>query len=85
MIGGGIGENSPAVRARICRGLEWLGVRLDSAANDEIVGVAGRITAASSTIAVDVVPVDEELLMAERVRNALPVAEPAEAGARGAL
>ena len=82
VIGGGIGENSPAVRARICRGLEWLGVRLDSAANDEIVGVAGRITAASSTIAVDVVPVDEELLMAERVRNALPVAEPAEAGAR---
>ncbi len=72
-IGGGIGENAPVVRARICRGLEWLGLQLDDAANGETVGVAGRITAASSTIAVDVVPVDEELLIAERVRDALPV------------
>jgi acetate kinase len=74
VIGGGIGENSPAVRARICRGLEWLGVRLDSAANDEHVGVAGRITTPSSAIAVDVLPVDEEQLIAERVRDCLPVA-----------
>jgi acetate kinase len=72
-IGGGIGENAPAVRARICRGLEWLGLQLDDAANGETVGVEGRITTASSTIAVDVVPVDEELLIAERVRDALPV------------
>jgi acetate kinase len=77
-IGGGIGENSPAVRARICRDLEWLGLRLDSAANEEAVGVAGRITSASSTIAVDVIPVDEELLIAERVRDSLPVAAPAD-------
>jgi acetate kinase len=73
-IGGGIGENAPAVRARICRGLEWLGVELDSAANDEAVGIAGRITTARSSVAVDVVPVDEELLIAERVRDSLPVA-----------
>jgi acetate kinase len=82
-IGGGIGENSPPVRARICRDLEWLGLRLDAAANEETVGVAGRITSASSTIAVDVIPVDEELLIAERVRDSLPVAAPAdERGAR---
>jgi len=62
------------VRARICRGLEWLGVELDSAANDDAVGVAARITKASSAITVDVVPVDEELLIAERVRDSLPVA-----------
>jgi acetate kinase len=73
-IGGGVGENSPLVRARICRDLEWLGVRLDSAANDDAVGVASRITAASSTVAIDVIPVDEELLIAERVRDSLPVA-----------
>ena len=73
-IGGGIGENAPVVRARICRGLEWLGVELDSAANDDAVGVASRITTARSSIAVDVVPVDEELLIAERVRDSLPVA-----------
>lgn len=79
-IGGGIGENSPAVRARICRDLEWLGVRLDGAANDDAVGVASRITATSSTVAVDVVPVDEELLIAERVRDSLPVATKADEG-----
>jgi acetate kinase len=73
-IGGGIGENVPAVRARICRDLEWLGVELDSTANDDVVGVASRITTARSSVAVDVVPVDEELLIAERVRDSLPVA-----------
>ncbi len=76
-IGGGIGENAPAVRARLCRGLEWLGVRLDTAANDDAAGLAARITSSSSAIAIDVIPVDEELLIAERVRDALPVAEPA--------
>jgi acetate kinase len=79
-IGGGIGENSPAVRARICRDLEWLGVRLDPAANDDAVGVASRITATSSTVAIDVIPVDEELLIAERVRDSLPVATRADEG-----
>jgi acetate kinase len=73
-IGGGIGENAPAVRARICRDLEWLGVELDSAANDDAVGVASRITTARSSVAVDVVPVDEELIIAERLRDSLPVA-----------
>ena len=83
-IGGGIGENSPPIRARICSELEWLGVRLDSAANEQIVGVAGRITSAGSTIPIDVVPIDEELLIAERVRDALPVSESAGVGTRSA-
>lgn len=73
-IGGGVGENSPAVRAQLCRSLEWLGVQLDPAANDDAVGVAARITSSSSAVAVDVIPVDEEHLIAERVRDALPVA-----------
>jgi acetate kinase len=79
-LGGGIGENAPQVRARICRGLEWLGVELDTNANDEAVGIAGRITKASSAVTVDVVPVDEELLIAERVRDSLPVAAQADEG-----
>jgi len=83
-FGGGIGENAPVVRARICRSLEWLGLQLDTAANEEAVGVARRITTTSSTIAVDVFPVDEELLIAERVRDALPVAAAADETARSA-
>ncbi|HEX7237411.1 MAG TPA: acetate/propionate family kinase [Gammaproteobacteria bacterium] len=77
-IGGGIGENAPAVRARICRGLEWLGVELDAAANEDEEAARGtrRITTPSSRVAVDVVAVDEEAVIAERVRDSLPVATP---------
>ena len=52
--------------------------QLDPAANADAVGVAARITGTGSAVAVDVVPVDEELLIAERVRDALPVAAPVE-------
>jgi acetate kinase len=61
------------VRARICQDLEWLGVRLDAAVNDEAIGTAARITTTSSRVAVDVVPIDEETLIAERVLESLPV------------
>jgi acetate kinase len=58
----GIGENSPEIRARICAGAGWLGVRLDQAANR-----AGgpRISAADSRLSVWVVPTDEERMIAE--------------------
>jgi len=58
---GGIGENAVAVRARILRGLEWAGVRINPDAND-----AGgpRLHAESSTIAVWVVPAEEERMIA---------------------
>ncbi|MEM8630203.1 MAG: acetate/propionate family kinase [Pseudomonadota bacterium] len=31
---GGIGENSRHIRARVCEGMEWMGVTLDDAANE---------------------------------------------------
>src|SRR5213596_104181 len=34
VFAGGIGENAPEIRARICEGLSFLGIRLDSARND---------------------------------------------------
>ncbi len=77
-FGGGIGENAPSVRARVCRGLEWLGLRLDAEANEAVIGTAGRISAPGSTIAIDVLPVDEETLIAHYVRDSLPVATPAD-------
>jgi acetate kinase len=43
---GGIGENAPTVRAQICEGLEWAGMRLDPAANEAAVGGReGRVSA----------------------------------------
>ena len=52
---GGIGEHSAPMRARICRGLEFLGLRLSS----EQVGSA-RLSADDSPVAVWVIPTDEE-------------------------
>lgn len=57
----GIGEHGHAVRARICRGLGWLGVELDEAANARNAPV---VSTASSAVEVRVVPTDEERMIA---------------------
>jgi acetate kinase len=61
---GGIGENSPVIRARICEGLEWAGLNLDDSRNDQTVGLEGRISTESSRLHAFVIPTDEELLIA---------------------
>jgi acetate kinase len=61
---GGIGENSPEVRRRICEGLEWAGLRLDEEKNQQTVGSEGQISSDSSTLHAYVIPTDEELLIA---------------------
>src|SRR5678815_5963523 len=35
---GGIGENSPDVRARVCASMEWAGLRLDQERNSQCTG-----------------------------------------------
>jgi acetate kinase len=57
----GIGENAPALRARIAAGLAWLGLALDPAANDA--GKA-RISAPGSAVDAYVIPADEERVIA---------------------
>jgi acetate kinase len=62
---GGIGENSPEIRERICEGLEWLGIELDAARNAATsAGCEGLITRDGSRVAAYVIPTDEELLIA---------------------
>jgi acetate kinase len=62
---GGIGENSPEVRARICAELEWLGLELDAEKNlEHYAGREGLISKEGTPIAVYVIPTDEELLIA---------------------
>ena len=62
---GGIGENAPEVRSRICDGLQWMGIELDAAANAATEGGAeGRISASGSRVTAWVIPTDEELLIA---------------------
>jgi acetate kinase len=74
---GGIGENSPEVRARICEGLQWVGIELDSEKNLEHQnGMEGLISNGTSRLAVYVIPTDEELLIArDTVRAVRGVAQ----------
>jgi len=64
VFAGGIGENAPPVRARICEGLGFLGIELDetrNAATEAVISAdAGRVT-------VRVIPTDEELMIARSV------------------
>jgi len=69
---GGIGENSPEVRARICQGLEWAGLKLDSRSNDRMVGTEGQITTDDSSLCAFVIPTDEELLIARDTVRCIP-------------
>ena len=62
---GGIGENSAEIRARICEGLEWMGLALDAERNAaHIGGREGLISREGSKLAAYVIPTDEELLIA---------------------
>ena len=72
---GGIGENSPQVRQRICVGLGNLGIEIDEKANELLVGgKEGEMGAADGKIKLYVIPTNEELLIARdtvrSVRNA---------------
>ena len=61
---GGIGENSPSVRAQACEGLSEIGIQIDPARNAALVGKEGEISTDSSRVRVMVIPTNEELLIA---------------------
>jgi len=65
VFAGGVGENSPEIRSRICDGLEWLGIELDEEENRKHSGGReGLISTETSRLALYVIPTDEELLIA---------------------
>jgi acetate kinase len=61
---GGIGENAPPIRERICRGMDWCGLVLDPERNAQAVGREARIGGEGGHIAVLVIPTDEERVIA---------------------
>jgi len=63
---GGIGERAAEVRAEICSGLEYLGVALDTAANNENAQV---ISQPGTKCTIRVVQTDEDLMIAHHTRN----------------
>jgi acetate kinase len=64
VFAGGIGENSPDVRARICQGMDWFGLRIDPERNSKVIGAEGEISTVDSRLRAFVIPTDEELLIA---------------------
>jgi acetate kinase len=68
VFAGGIGEHAAPVRQRICQQLDFLGVTLDAALNEQH---APLISSASSRVAVRVIATDEEQVMAQLVRATL--------------
>ena len=68
VFSGGIGENSPEVRARICKKFEFLGIEIEEKRN---ITNKGIISTASSQVIVRVIDTDEELMIANIVYRIL--------------
>jgi acetate kinase len=68
VFAGGIGENAPVVRARICEGLEFLGIELEEKRNAVSAAV---ISSATSQVTVRVMHTDEEWIIAKSVCHVL--------------
>jgi len=65
----GIGENSDPVRARICAGLEHLGIRLDTEKNAERSDQPREIQETGAPLPILVIPTNEELQIALETRQ----------------
>ena len=61
VFAGGIGENAATVRARVCEGLQYLGIELDESLNAR---GAAMVSADSGSVAVRVIRTDEESVIA---------------------
>jgi acetate kinase len=73
VFAGGIGENSAAVRRRICAGLEYLGVHVDPGRNERHEAV---ISAPAAPATVRVIRTDEESVIAAATARVLDLDSP---------
>lgn len=64
IFGGGVGENSPQVRSRICEGMEWCGMILNEERNAQAIGIEARVSADHSKIHIHIIPVNEAVMIA---------------------
>jgi len=65
---GGIGERAAAVRLEVCRGLEFLGIALDTERNE---AHADTISSPDGKCAVRVIPTNEDLMIARQTRRVI--------------
>ena len=67
---GGMGENSPRLRQRVCDGLGFLGIGLDPARNESAAAEA-KVSPEGTPVAVWVIPTDEESILVRQARELL--------------
>lgn len=67
----GVGENQYSTREAACKGLEYMGVKLDVEKNKTIRGEEAVISTPDSKVTVCVIPTDEELMIATDTMNLL--------------
>ena len=60
----GVGENQASMRSEVCKGMEWMGIKLDEEKNAKVRGVEAIISTEDSPVTVVVIPTDEELVIA---------------------
>lgn len=71
IFGGGIAENTPLVRKRVCDGLRWCGLEMDDHQNDTFIDLEGRLSTQSSRIQAWVILAEENLQIAHECCQAL--------------
>jgi acetate kinase len=76
VFSGAIGANSPEMRARICAGMAWCGLRLDPAGNAAARGTEARLSPDGAPIEAWAVPTREELRIARETAALIPAGEP---------
>jgi acetate kinase len=64
VFGGGISENTPLVRERVCLALRWCGLEMDPEKNRTLIDVEGKLSNASSALQALVVLTEEGLQIA---------------------
>ena len=67
---GGIGENAPEIRARICSGLKHMGIVLDGSKNRQADG-ASVISEEGSAVKIQIIPTNEEIDIARKSYDAI--------------
>jgi acetate kinase len=70
VFGGGISENTPLIRERVCSSLRWCGMEMDAEKNRTLIDVEGKLSTGSSPLQALVVLTEEGLQIAHECSQA---------------
>ncbi len=80
IFGGGIAENTPLVRQRVCAGLRWCGLEMDEEQNRTLIDIEGLLSTRNSPIQAYVILVEETLQIAHECSQAIQASSARPAG-----